>query len=181
MTPFDMAFSRTVGLEGGYCCNAQDLGGATNFGITERTAKTYGFTRPIETMQIAEAKDIYHAMYWQALKLDLIAHTSPLVAAEVFDTAVNMGAGRAVEMLQVSLNALNHGGTLYADIAEDGTLGQQTADALAAYLIARKADAEPVLLKALNCLQGARYIEISRARAANESFVFGWLRNRVGA
>jgi len=35
-------------------------------------------------------------------------------------------------------------------------------------------------LTALNCLQGARYVELARNRAANEAFLFGWLRTRVG-
>ena len=41
-------------------------------------------------------------------------------------------------------------------------------------------DKTQVMLKALNSLQGAFYIDISRSRAANESFTFGWLRTRVG-
>jgi len=36
------------------------------------------------------------------------------------------------------------------------------------------------LLKGLNALQGERYIELAEKRQANESFVYGWLRTRVG-
>ena len=36
-----------------------------------------------------------------------------------------------------------------------------------------------MLLTALNCLQGARYIELAETRAADERFVFGWLANRT--
>jgi hypothetical protein len=35
------------------------------------------------------------------------------------------------------------------------------------------------MLKALNCLQGERYIRIAEGRAASEDFVFGWLANRI--
>jgi hypothetical protein len=37
-----------------------------------------------------------------------------------------------------------------------------------------------VMLKTLNCLQGARYIELAEHRQKNEEFVFGWIRARVG-
>jgi len=35
--------------------------------------------------------------------------------------------------------------------------------------------------KALNCSQGDRYKDLTRARQANESFAYGWLRTRVAA
>jgi lysozyme family protein len=66
-----------------------------------------------------------------------------------------------------------------ADIKEDGDIGPGTVAALKAYLGRRGKQGEQVLLKALNCLQGARYIELARGRSANEAFLFGWLANRV--
>src|SRR3546814_3512076 len=62
---------------------------------------------------------------------------------------------------------------LYADIKEDGDIGPATLGAFRAYLKARGAEASEVMMKALNSLQGARYIELSRTRAANEAFTFG--------
>src|SRR3546814_21200881 len=90
--------------------------------------------------------------------------------------------GPAVPSLwfQQALNALNNGARLYADIKEDGDIGPATLGAFRAYLKARGAEASEVMMKALNSLQGARYIELSRTRAANEDFTFGWLRPRVG-
>ncbi len=35
------------------------------------------------------------------------------------------------------------------------------------------------MLKALNCTQGERYLELAEKREANESFVYGWLEERV--
>ena len=49
----------------------------------------------------------------------------------------------------------------------------QTIDALRRLLAVRGAAGETVLLRALNSLQGARYIEIAEGRQANEGFVFG--------
>ncbi len=36
-----------------------------------------------------------------------------------------------------------------------------------------------LLRRALNALQGARYIEIAEQRPAQQAFVFGWLSERV--
>jgi hypothetical protein len=35
------------------------------------------------------------------------------------------------------------------------------------------------MLRALNSLQGARYIDIGESRPANEDFMFGWFLHRV--
>ena len=51
--------------------------------------------------------------------------------------------------------------------------------ALRAFLGRRGDAGERVLLKALNCLQGARYIDLAQRRSANESFLYGWIANRV--
>ena len=40
--------------------------------------------------------------------------------------------------------------------------------------------AEEVLVRAVDALQGARYVELAEARPAAEAFVYGWLANRVG-
>ena len=85
-----------------------------------------------------------------------------------------------LEFTQRSLNALNSQGTHYSDLVVDGVIGNGTLGALKDYLDRRQHEGERVLLKALNCLQGARYIEIAEARERNESFVFGWFSHRVG-
>lgn len=33
-----------------------------------------------------------------------------------------------------------------------------------------------ILIRALNCSQGQRYLELAEKRQANESFVYGWIR-----
>jgi len=52
--------------------------------------------------------------------------------------------------------------------------------ALEAFLHARGASGEDVLLKAIEALQGARYVELAERRPANEAFLYGWLANRIG-
>ena len=47
------------------------------------------------------------------------------------------------------------------------------------YLQRRGKEGELVMLTALNCQQGMRYIELCEARERNEEFVYGWFKNRV--
>jgi hypothetical protein len=51
--------------------------------------------------------------------------------------------------------------------------------ALSVFKQRRGKDGEEVLVKMLNCLQGARYIDITRGRTQNESFIYGWFKNRI--
>lgn len=69
-----------------------------------------------------------------------------------------------------------HGGR---DIAIDGKIGPATIGALKAFLAKRGKDGETVLMRALNSLQGARYLELTEKREKNETFTFGWMLNRV--
>jgi lysozyme family protein len=81
-------------------------------------------------------------------------------------------------MLQQALNGLNNqGATIPTSRKTRHWPG--TVAALKAYLAKRVGQGEQVLLKALNCLQGARYIEMARGAFSNEDFVYGWLANRV--
>ena len=58
-------------------------------------------------------------------------------------------------------------------------MGPSTLKALNAYLTKRGTQGELVLLRALNCLQGAFYIELVERRYKDEVFIYGWLLNRV--
>lgn len=165
--------------EGGYVNDPKDLGGETNFGITIAVARAAGYTGPMKFLPREKAVEIYSAQYWDALNLDQVEGLSPAVAEEVADTGVNMGVGMAAKLLQRALTALNREGADYHDIAADGKIGYGTIEALRDFLRARGPEGEQVLLKALNCLQGARYIELCEAREKNEKFLYGWLAHRV--
>ncbi|EKP6486506.1 hypothetical protein PX979_005014, partial [Escherichia coli] len=112
-------------------------------------------------------------------RFDQIAKLSPDIAAELCDTGVNMGPSVATRMLQRWLNVFNQGGKLYPDMDTDGRTGPRTINALRAYLEKRGRDGEMVMLSAMNCTQGERYLELAEKREANESFVYGWMKERV--
>jgi lysozyme family protein len=176
---FDQLIGPLLAVEGGYSNNKADAGGETNWGVTAAVARENGYGAAIAVMTREQAAAIYRAKYWAKPGLYLVAPLSPKIAAELFDTGVNMGTGTAAIFLQRSLNALNEQGKDFADIAVDGGIGPCTAAALKDFLAKRGVVGEQVMLTALNCLQGARYIELAESRAANEAFEFGWLAARV--
>lgn len=168
--------------EGGYVNHPDDRGGPTNFGITLDTYRKYKSNASVEDLKRMlriEAFSIYENEYYVRPKINKIHDISTLVAEEVLDTGVNMGTGIAVRFLQQCLNAFNMKQSYYADLVVDGVIGDNTLNALREYINRRGTTGELVLLKALNCLQGARYIELSQSREANESFVYGWINQRI--
>lgn len=129
-----------------------------------------------------EAVAIYRRLYWLRPRFDQVAIRSARLAAELFDTGANMGPAVAATFLQRALTALNRSGKDYPDLVPDGRIGEATLGALDAFLKVRgKAGAETVLLRALEALQGERYLRLAERRPANEAFLYGWLANRIGS
>lgn len=171
----------TIGKEGGYSNHPSDRGGETMWGITAEVARANGYTGAMRNLSRDEAKRIYTDQYFVKPGFAKIHEISPAIAEELFDTGVNMGVGVPAVWLQQWLNGLNRQGKDYADIAEDGKIGPATVGALGRLIAVRgRLAAEDVVLKGLNCSQGARYLDLARRRSANEDFLFGWLANRVG-
>lgn len=166
--------------EGGYVHDPRDRGGETNFGITEAVAREEGYTGPMRDMPKVTAMSIYRSRYWFKPGLLRVSAIAPRVAAELFDTGINMGTKVAAGFLQRALNALNRRGRDYPDLDVDSSIGPATLAALQGYMNVRGEEGEAVLLKALEALQGERYIRLAERRAANEAFVYGWLANRIG-
>lgn len=168
-----------IKVEGGYVNDSSDSGGETCLGITVATARTAGYKGNMKDLSQQQAYDIYYNQYVVAPGFDKVLTLSERIAAELVDTGVNMGVSTAGKFLQQSLNALNDQATQYPDLVVDGGVGKASISALQAFLAKRGADGEGVMLRALNALQGARYISIAEASPKNERFVYGWLKNRV--
>jgi lysozyme family protein len=167
--------------EGDYVNHPADKGGPTCFGITEAVARAQGYAGPMRQLPRDEAAAIYRRLYWARPRFDAIATRSPMLAAELFDTGVNMGPAVAATFLQRALTALNRNGKDYPDLVPDGRIGNVTLAALDAFLRIRgMSSGETVLLRALEALQGERYLRLAERRPANEAFLYGWLANRIG-
>lgn len=176
----DDLIDAVIDREGGYVNHSADRGGATRYGITEAVARANGYAGDMRHFARPAAAAIYRRLYWQRPAFDRIAQHAPRLAAELFDTGVNMGPEVAARFLQRALNALNRGARDYPDLACDGRVGAQTLDALAGFLATRGAAAETVLLRAVEALQGERYLTLAERRPANEAFLYGWLAQRIG-
>lgn len=168
-----------IAREGGYVDHPADPGGATCWGITVAVARANGYHRPIRDMPKPVAAAIYESVYWRAPGFDRIATRAPACAAELFDTGVNMGTATAIGFLQRALNALNRGASDYPDLALDSAIGPRTLAALDAFLARRGRAGERVLVKAIDALQGERYLSLAERRPADEAFLYGWLAERI--
>ena len=173
----DTIINEIIRIEGGYSDNPKDSGGKTRYGVTESVARKHGYTGSMQFLPLEMAKQIYIMDYWEKVRGDNLLRVSEDLAEEIMDTAVNTGIHYAGEYLQRTLNVLNSGGSRYPDLLVDGLIGAKTISAIDSYIRSgRKLD---TILKALNCLQGAKYIELAERRQKDEAFVYGWLNNRV--
>jgi lysozyme family protein len=186
MGNFDLAYQFVKKAEGGYSNHKNDRGGETNYGITRATfddAKKLGIIsdsiKSVKDITQDDAKKIYKEMYWNKINGDALPAD---LAIALFDTAVNMGVGASVKMLQKIIG-----------VPQDGVLGSETlaainnynGDLVDTYLDAREAkyygiverdSRQGVFLKGwlsrVSSLRG--YIENN---ASDSSFIPLWIRN----
>ena len=102
---FEQSLPFILRWEGGYVDHPDDPGGRTNKGVTQKTydqwrARQGLASRNVRSIEDEEVKAIYESDYWTPPRCDLLQRQLDLVQ---FDTAVNMGVGRAVRFLQGAL------------------------------------------------------------------------------
>jgi lysozyme family protein len=113
--------------EGGYVNHPNDRGGPTNYGITEAVARAHGYRARCAPCRARKQSAIYKRLYWLRPRFNAGRETVPRqVAAELFDTGVNMGPAVAVTFLQRALSALNREQKDYPDLVPDGRIGPAT-------------------------------------------------------
>lgn len=165
--------------EGAYVNHPDDPGGATHWGITEKTARDYGYIGDMKLFTREEAYIILEKNYWYQPGFDKIQALSPALAMELCDTGTNMGPSVGIKWLQRWLNAYNQQSQSYSDIIVDGKIGPSTLNALSGFLKLRGKEGEAVIVTSINCSQGQRYLDLAESKASNESFIYGWMKNRV--
>jgi lysozyme family protein len=176
----DELINALIQREGGYVNDPADKGGETNMGITLLQARAYGYAGSMRLLPRATAAAIYKDLYWLTPKFDHVNYSMSKLAAEMFDTGVNMGPQTASKFLQRALNVLNNGGKDYPDIAVDGQIGNLTLYALDKFHAKRGIMAERVLLRMLEAEQAVRYMDLAEKNPTQEKFEYGWIANRVG-
>jgi lysozyme family protein len=91
--------------EGGFVDHRDDPGGRTNCGVTQRVYDGWRARQGLPAQDVKlitdpEVHSIYGSDYWLPPRCDVLS--APLGMVQ-FDTAVNMGVGRAVRFLQASV------------------------------------------------------------------------------
>lgn len=179
----EQCINGVIEREGGYVNDPRDKGGETCWGVTLAVARANGYTGDMAKMPKSVAADIYRRQYWTAPAFDKVCEVNACIADELFDTGVNMGTSVAAKFFQRCLNVFNLScleQPKYPDVVVDGNIGPKTIAAFKSYMALRGEKGAETMLKALNCLQGARYIELAENRTANEAFVYGWFAHRIG-
>lgn len=182
MANFQIAYDKTNKIEGGYANNPKDKGGETWTGIArnkwpdwdgwlivDELKRQTGFPAILATHEGLKQKKLsfYKKNFWDALLLDSVADQN--VANELYDSGVNLGTGVAGTYLQRVLNVANRNGLYYPDLLVDGQVGTKTIKALNTH-------PKPyIILRALNCLQGSKYIGICESNPSQEEFFNGWM------
>lgn len=186
MADYAKALALVLKHEGGYANDPVDRGGETYRGVARRFHADWagwkridglrgkpGFPNSLDsdnTLQKLVA-EFYRKNYWAPVQGDKLSDDA--LAQELFDTAVNMGVRRAVRFFQEALNLLNRNQKNYDDLVADGWLGAKSLAALNVLLVA---DKNPrYLIKLMNALQAAHYVEIMRNDPTQERFARGWL------
>ena len=154
-----------LGNEGGLSDHEADRGGRTNLGITQKNYDAFRKAsgkppRPVDEINGAEVEEFY-AQYWKDAHCGYMPEPLDL---QVFDAAVNHGAGRAIKLLQRVLGT-----------DEDGIAGRQTMDALHADIVAF--GVSDVCLRYLKERQ-AFYDRIIERDPSQAVFARGW-ENRI--
>lgn len=161
---FEASLPFVLRWEGGFVDHPNDPGGRTNKGVTQKVYDAWrrrqGLpVRDVKRLEDAELHRIYEAGYWLPPRCDRLARRLDLVH---FDTAVNMGPGRAVRFLQKA-----------AGCGVDGDFGSQTEKAVQACELGD-------LIAGYCATREAYYRELVRRNASLGVFLKGWL-NRLDA
>ncbi|MDE7371838.1 MAG: surface-binding protein [Desulfovibrio sp.] len=194
MADFATAYAPLAQYEGGYSNNAADRGGETYAGIARNFFPSWAGWRVIDKWKntvgtkpsvlnkalstVAELRplveDWYRVEWWEKLGLGSL---SQKVADEIFEQTVNLGKGGAAKKVQIVCNAYNFksGRPLFPDLKVDGAIGPKTLSALRTIIASHKAD-EAALVHALNCMQGAHYLELAAKKPSQRVFTSGWMK-----
>lgn len=169
--------------EGGHANHKADRGGETIWGITEKTARSYGYKGAMRDFpkHCTPAKPICADLIYRTSYIDRpgykpMAAIEPAVFFELVDSAVLHGPPRASGWFQGGLNAICGSG-----LQTDGVVGPKT---IAAYRTCQDQQGDVNLcLKMLETMDRAqlKFFEAIVARDPSQRvFLRGWVNKRVG-
>jgi lysozyme family protein len=163
-TALENALRFVLRWEGGFVDHPNDPGGRTNKGVTQKVYAAWRTRQGLPPQDVkaitdAEVHAIYLGDYWLPPRCELLG--SPLDMVQ-FDTAVNMGVGRAVRFLQAAVGC-----------GVDGDFGATTEQAVATCDVGSTV--------AAYCRQReAFYRSLAEKNPKLQVFLKGWM-NRLNA
>lgn len=154
--------------EGGFVNHPDDHGGATKYGITQKTLASWrGSTATVKDVQEltkATATSIYWAEYLHKTHIESLP---ALIIPMVFDMAVNMGSFRAIGLLQSTVNQLS-----LNFLAVDGILGPKTLATIRALAAHHEVELVPLLVRC----RMQFYRDLAAKDPSQQIFLAGWLK-----
>jgi lysozyme family protein len=184
MAIFATAYKAVRTVEAGYANDPDDPGKRTYAGVSEKSWPNWagwGIINLYDKLQLTLSKlnaslndnvklqqlvlDFYKDNFWDVLKLDDVHDQN--IAAELFDTGVNMGLEISATFLQRCLNAFSFKQN-YGSLTVDGQIGSKTIAAINDHTQTK------TIFKALNCLQGERYIMLSEKNPVLKKYMASW-------
>lgn len=171
---FERIVNHTIKIEGGYVDDPKDPGGATKYGISLRflTHEALKCCKGmiidkdfIKNLNIPLTIEIYREAFWNRFKYYDI--NNAVIAAKIFDMAVNMGPSQAHKLAQRAASSL-----LNESLVIDGILGQKSIAAIN-YLF--EIVAEKKYIEALRAACVNFYNSLVLRKRADAKFLKGWL------
>lgn len=164
MADFLPAFERGIKNEGGYKLTdiAGDRGGQTYAGIARKPNPHWSGWAYVDRGQIPPTelvREFYKAEFWDRIRGDDIQ--SQVIAASLYDFAMNAGVGTAIKLAQ-----------LVVGVTPDGVLGSKSLAAL------NMAD-EGTFVLAYTLAKISRYVEIVGRDRSQGKFLLGWIRRSL--
>jgi lysozyme family protein len=171
---FLWAVERTLEAEGVFSDDRLDPGGATIYGVAKNRHPVYfelvysAVQEGDKNLAMLRAKEFYFDKFWVPQRCHEMA--SKYVAAEIFDTSVNVGPYWAGKIAQTACNTLGH--SLGVNLALDGKIGNKTITVLDKLSYRY----EVQLLQSLNLFQGIRYYNLFKRDPKRFGHFFrGWM------
>ncbi len=193
MASFDIAYAPLKDFEGGFDNDPDDRGGETYAGIARNFFPRWQGWKIIDQIKKSNAgkkaisaackkdhllqdyvRGWYKTNWFDALG---IGELPQALANEIFEQGVNMGKAGSGKKVQIICNAYNYlsgAKKLFVDLKVDGAIGPKTLAALK-IILTNKANAES-LVHALNCMQGAHYLELAAKKFSQRKYVAGWMK-----
>jgi len=158
LSTFERGLELVLRAEGGYVDDPDDAGGATNYGITQKTFDGWNElrgsrSRPVKEITKIEVAAIYRESYWKAGRCDELPER---LAIAHFDAMVNHRPTDAAKVLQRALGVI-----------PDGIIGPKT--------IAAARVSGPEVLENWYWHRARLYCDLVETRPVNVKFLRGWI------